>query len=204
MTKKKIFFDIDGTLFDAKSLLLDLFSFIQTTENLKDDETELVKKIYTNTKNELGYFNPEEFINRLKISFKNISSDKIHKFLFSKSLDRYLFADVSILKDLSEKFILGIFSKGDYDFQKNKLENIKNLLNKSDIHIFTNKINHSKEIINLNLDSRLLFVDDDISVLENLNLVSDEINLILINRKNLYNNPTFKTIRSLEELSKYE
>jgi FMN phosphatase YigB (HAD superfamily) len=80
-----------------------------------------------------------------------------------------LYSDVkNVLEELSQKYLLGILSKGEKGFQLEKLEktDILKFFDKDLIFIFEDKAVEFKNVMNKLKNNRVWFVEDKINMLE--------------------------------------
>ena len=198
--KKIVFFDIDRTLFDSSRFLTHFFE--ELSKNFKIGETsEDFKRIYEETKNEAGYFVPETCIRKISETFPSIPKENLERIFWNGSLfEKCLYPDALSINFLKNAEI-GIFSKGDYAFQMKKLDFIKDILDRHNIYIFPNKLEHINELISSYKDYEVYFVDNDIDVLKAVQKNSSKALLILIDRsEELEDNVGVIKIKNLEEL----
>lgn len=90
--------------------------------------------------------------------------------LFKESLlkEYELYEEVEeVLSKLSKFVKLGIFSEGNYKFQKTKLEktNLKNYFKDLDTHIVEDKLRDLRRILGKYKNKRIFFVDDKLTIL---------------------------------------
>ena len=106
------------------------------------------------------------------------------KFKASKLTDYSLYDEVlEILEKLSKIAELGIFSKGDFEFQKAKLKNtkIEDFFKGKNVHIFQDKILNIKAL-NQYKNYKIFFVDDRLEVLRDVKKFLPSIIVIWIKR----------------------
>lgn len=74
---------------------------------------------------------------------------------------------IEVLEKLSGIAILGIFSEGQIDFQKNKLKetNIEKYFNFDNLHIVLNKLDKLKGILEKYKKGKTFFIDDKLAIL---------------------------------------
>jgi phosphoglycolate phosphatase-like HAD superfamily hydrolase len=89
-----------------------------------------------------------------------------------------------ILAELKEVATLGIFSKGENEFQKTKLKKTGMLkfFEKNDIHIFVDKDANLMDVIRKYKDSKLFLVDDKLGILFSAKKNMPEITTIWVKR----------------------
>lgn len=117
-----------------------------------------------------------------------------------------------LLINLSSIVELGIFSKGEKEFQKLKLQktNIEKYFHPENIHIFENKDENLQAVIKKYSDRKVYLVDDKLEVLSNAKKYNHSIMTIWIKRgpfaqdETLLNNfSTDKIVESLNEIEKF-
>lgn len=179
-----ILFDIDGTLFDRKKYLDDFYKLLLSEFNLNESEVNEIKNYYEDLKNEFGFFPPFEFLERIYINNPKLK-DKLNFYFSSENLNNYLFEDSEILFDV-ENVRIGIFSKGDIQFQKNKVSRFEEVLEEDLIYIFHNKIKNLSEVIAYHKDSQIFIVDDNLEVLLSVKDIDRNVKTFLIDRENKF------------------
>ena len=90
----------------------------------------------------------------------------------------------SVLENLSKVAELGIFSEGETDFQKTKLNktDIKKYFKKKYVHIALNKKDEIRNILNKYSNKQLFLVDDKLTILYELKRVLPSIFTIWVKR----------------------
>lgn len=86
----------------------------------------------------------------------------------SRLLEHKIYDEIiGVLNSLSSIATLGIFSKGETEFQKTKLEKtgMAKFFKKNNIHIFDNKDENLINVLEKYKDSKLFLVDDKLEVL---------------------------------------
>lgn len=116
-----------------------------------------------------------------------------------------------VLSKLSEFVTLGIFSEGNYEFQKTKLEKtkLKNYFKESDTHIVGDKLRDLRRILDKYKKKKVFFVDDKLTILRDAKKILPSIftiwlkrGIYAINQKDI---PDFKpneVIKNLREVIK--
>lgn len=112
----------------------------------------------------------KKLLNNKKIVFFDIDYTLFNVGIFKKSnLKEYKnYNEVKkVLKSLSKKLDLGIFSEGEKDFQEKKLENtgIKEFFNKNNIYILHGKNLSIKKIFKKYEKNSIFLVDDKLTIL---------------------------------------
>ena len=187
MKSKIILFDIDGTLFDASSFLNVFYRILTSIFSLSKEDIDRVQIIYDQNKKENGYFHPSSFQSKITDKFPEVQGDKLQEILWNIDLFKQnVYKDTSVIESLSKVAKIGIFSKGDRDFQKKKLISLKDYIADEDIFIFPEKINKISEILYKYKDFQVFMVDNEIEVLIKVKNLFPKIETILIDRKNIY------------------
>jgi hypothetical protein len=201
MKGKIILFDIDDTIFNPDSFLGDFYSKISTELNLKQNDIEKIKEYYVETKKELNYFSPTLFLEKISANFPKIDADYLLKIFWNIDLfEKNVYKDASVIKDLSRIADIGIFSKGDENFQKQKIQSIINFIEPEDIHIYKNKLEKINDIFSSYRDFEVYLIDNERDVLEEVRKINSNIYTILIDRKNRFKNLDIIKIKNLAEL----
>ena len=122
MKGKIILFDIDETIFNPESFLNDFYSRILKDSSLDSQDIKKIQGLYKITKEEHGYFSPDNFLNKISENFPKISQKSLRSTFWNVDLfNKNVYKDASVIKDLSRIANIGIFSKGDEYFQKQKI-----------------------------------------------------------------------------------
>lgn len=193
-----ILFDIDGTLFDPEKF--GRLIRAEFTKILKIEEEELIRANadYYAALETTTDFNPREIVSFLATRFK-VSRDPLDQIfwendeIYSGAL--YHEAD-HVLKKLSEKNTLGIFSQGNEELQARKLKGtgIKKYFRDENVYIYSRKLT----------DEAIELLPRDATVIDNHHDVAITlkkfVNVVWINRKSEESDPQVRTIHSLEEL----
>lgn len=187
MKGKVILFDIDGTLFDSSSFLKGFYKNLSDEFNLSTIDLNLIQKIYIDSKEENKYFIPSIFLDKITDKFPKIKLGSINRLFWNLDLfKKNVYKDTSLIKDLSRVAVIGIFSKGDYDFQKQKISFINDSFDNEDVYIFSNKIEEIKEVLQNYQDYQIYMIDDQAEVLDKAKKLFPNIFAILIDRNNIY------------------
>lgn len=183
----KIYIDFDRTLFDCDRFEEDFYSLVENYDISKDD--------FLKYQSQYKYFNPYNILDAMS---KELDINKeIYKGIdnFIKKSSTYLFPDtIPFLKYLKNKnYQVIILTRGNYDFQKNKIIN-SHIDSYYDDIIIT--LNHKGE---LDLDyNNSIFIDDKEKEIESIKLKNPK-RIIAIQRKGIsYSN--VETVSSLSEL----
>lgn len=201
MKGKIILFDIDDTIFNPDSFLGDFYNNISTELNLKQNDIEKIKEYYVETKNELSYFSPNLFLEKISANFPEIDADLLLKIFWNIDLfEKNVYKDASVIKDLSRIADIGIFSKGDENFQKQKIQFIINSINPEDIYIYKNKLEKINDILSNYKDFEIYLIDNEREVLEEVKKINSDVYTILIDRNNRFKNIDIIKIKDLTEL----
>ena len=182
--RKVLLFDIDKTLFDRESYLNDFWSILVSEFEFTKDELANVMKLYEDIKKENNYFAVNEFVEKIYKYYPK--TDKNLDYYFeNENIARYVFHDTKVLFEIKD-FEIGIFSKGDKDFQKIKIDKFKKIFDKNLFYIYRNKIKNIPEIIKNHKNDLLFVVDDDVDALKSFKSFKKDVKTILIDRDNNY------------------
>src|SRR3990167_11266056 len=108
---KIIFFDIDGTLFNASAFINLLHQRLTDQLDLKSKDIEQLKTLYDEVKKENGYFLPSSFLDKITSHFSFINKKELKEVFYNVDLfEKSVYKDTSIVKSLAGSVILGIFS----------------------------------------------------------------------------------------------
>lgn len=185
MKGKIILFDIDDTLFNSFSFLNSFYSKISDEFNLNNTELIKIRALYEENKKRNGYFLPEAFLDQISRSFPSIDRELLHKIFWNIDLfEENMYKDTSVIRDLSKVAKIGIFSKGDSNFQNQKLTLFQDLLDDYNVHIFPNKKNKISEVLEKYKDFQVYLIDNQNDVLIKAKEILPEVYAILIDRNN--------------------
>src|SRR3989344_2164631 len=138
--KKIIFFDIDGTLFDVSLFINLLHQKLIDRFGLTSQDISKLKILYDEVKKENGYFLPSSFFSKITNHFPSVDEKGIEEIFQSIDLfEKSVYKDTSVVKNLADLAIIGIFSQGEENFQKSKIAFLNALLNRDNVYIFPNK-----------------------------------------------------------------
>ncbi len=201
MKGKILLFDIDETIFNPGSFLENFYSEIVDSFNLSDKDLIKIKNIYIQIKQEYGYFSPADFLEKIIENHPEIDRYSLEKVFWNIDLfNKNVYKDASVIKDLGRIGNIGIFSKGEESFQKQKISFLSDIVEPDDIHVFRNKLEKISEILDIYQDLNIYFIDNELEVLESIRKLNPDANLILIDRKNEYENSDIIKIKDLTEL----
>jgi hypothetical protein len=201
---KLILLDIDGVLFGPILFLNNFYENLLKTFKLKSKDIELVKLLYGKSRSETAYFMPNDFLAKIVNHFSFIKLQELDNlFWANNAFTKVLYSDVKELGSISKITKIGIFSKGDYKFQKTKLSTISIFIDPECVFIFANKINKIGEVFGKYAGYKIYLVDDKIDVLNAAKSINSDICSILIQREKseIKNDKIDNTINSLSELS---
>src|SRR3989344_7893215 len=114
---------------------------------------------------------------------------------------------IDVLEKLSKIAILGIFSEGDLEFQRKKLNQtgIVDYFEKDSVHIVLNKLSEFEKILRKYEDRVTFFVDDKLSILFDAKKIFPKVVAIWVKRgvyaENQKEIPGFKPDAEVESLS---
>lgn len=201
MKGKILLFDIDETIFNPGSFLENFYSEIVDSFNLSDKNLIKIKNIYIQIKQEYGYFSPADFLEKIIENHPEIDRYSLEKVFWNIDLfNKNVYKDASVIKDLGRIGNIGIFSKGEESFQKQKISFLSDIVEPDDIHVFRNKLDKISEVLDIYQDLNIYFIDNELEVLESIRKLNPDANLILIDRKNKYENSDIIKIKDLTEL----
>lgn len=91
---------------------------------------------------------------------------------------------IEVLKILKNIATLGIFSEGNLNFQKTKLEKtgIKRYFEQKDTHIVLNKLDELKNILERYKEAKTFFIDDKLSILFDAKNMYPEVFVVWVKR----------------------
>ena len=199
MKQTIILFDIDGVLFDASKFLSVFCEKISKEDNL-GIETGKLESLYQEVKNEKGFFDPQIFLDKISSKY-SIEKDVLENIWWSEeSFAKCLLISETSLKEIQKKALIGIFSKGEINFQKKKIEKFMSMIN--NIHIFEDKIIRINEVLSGYKDYKIYVVDDSLMVLESFKKADYLVSTILVRKEKsaVVNNEVDIVIEGVSEI----
>ena len=205
MSKTIAFFDIDGVIFDSQKFL-SIYSekFIQENK-LNNSELDNIKNLYQEVRSEKGFFDPQAFL--LKISSHYSIANKVLEKLWwdLEAFGKCLLVDESFLSKIQAEATIGIFSKGEINFQNKKIDKFKEIIQPENVYIFEDKIIRISEVLKKYRTYKIYVIDDNINVLEGFKKIDSNVYVILINNKQIENinsdiNMVVENMQQLPEL----
>jgi len=173
--------------------------------------TVVMKNIPDNTK---YYTKFKEYIskkmNKKPVVLFDIDYTLFDTALFKKSyLTKHkIYEEVrDVLEELSKNAVLGIFSEGDLEFQRKKLNQteIVGYFEKDNTHIVLNKLTEVRKVLQKYVDRKIFFVDDKLSILFDAKKIFPKVFTIWVKRgwyaENQKDIPTFEPDAAVENLS---
>ncbi|KKR15765.1 MAG: hypothetical protein A2186_03095 [Candidatus Levybacteria bacterium RIFOXYA1_FULL_41_10] len=199
---KLVFLDVDGTLFDSKSYRS---AFKQLIVQKLGVDPASFEEIEDQTYNSFSIFEPGSYLSLLLSRLDKAQyAEELKGLIFSEAfLETFLFDDaVPFVEDVSRIAKVGILSRGDQSTQEAKIRRITGLLDSERIYILPDKIGSAKQIIELNRDFRVWFVDNSPEVLHSYKNADSSWKTILIERGEAksYNNSSDFKARDLKEV----
>lgn len=186
--RKIILFDIDYTLFNSLKFRKKILSEIK--KHLKDNKYEYIEdildRIYFKSRKRIGYFDPGSFISDINKKFAStIPETFLDTYVKKEELHEHLYEEVEeILKKISQdkNLIIGIFSGGDKNFQREKVKKILSFFHEKHIHIFPYKIEELKSVLKKYKDYRVFLIDDVLPILYEAKKIKKDVYTIWIKR----------------------
>jgi phosphoglycolate phosphatase-like HAD superfamily hydrolase len=200
MNKKIILFDWDDTLFSKSGYQKRLSETLAKVCNLPAETVWKLEEEYFNGLDKSGDFRVDKLLEFVRQ--KSGKQVDLTNFIASNPeiYSGALFPEiVTVLDQLKEKFLLGIYSQGFIDLQKTKIEysGIKNYFDEKLIYLNNNKLD--SDFIKT-LPNKVMLVDDKKEVIETLKQLRPDLELVWINRKDEEKTDGVRTIQSLKEL----
>jgi FMN phosphatase YigB (HAD superfamily) len=208
-SKPVVLFDIDYTLFDKDLFLDSLYGSIGNLFGISIDGMKRVgNAAYEECTSEFDHFEPKYFSQKIaeglgKMQFlQKIENEVLNKYnspgsLYSETL--------KTIEEISEVARIGILSKGQSVFQRNKIYKFKNLLDEDHIYITDDKYKTLLNIINKYKGIKLYLVDDLLDILYSAKKLKSDIVTVWVKRGIYAQNrepiPGFKPDVEVENLS---
>lgn len=180
MKQKIVFFDIDGVIFDAKKFAESFYQSLQDRFNLSLSDIQNIRIIYQEVRNEKGFFDPEVFLTKISKSFSISKEDLERLWWDDENFLKHLLISRNFLEKIQKKAVIGIFSKGQMEFQTRKLEVFYDLIDKSHRHIFENKISKIQDVLDKYKDYKIYVIDDSQEVLNNFKKINSNVVTVFI------------------------
>ncbi|MBP9719140.1 MAG: HAD family hydrolase [Candidatus Levybacteria bacterium] len=214
MKQKFILLDIDNTLFDAASyrnkfsekICVELSRYGVLNPEVLCDE------VYMQLRVAKGLFAPEEFVEAL-LTKTNLSSSYLQTFLdiiySQKTLQNNLYSEVLDTLQLLQKYAtIGIFSQGEDNLQKRKIDSIRHFFTDDHMHIVENKEKAIENVFLRYTGFETYFVDDALPILYKVHKEFPSIQTIWMKRgryakiqKDIVGFTPFASIVQLDELT---
>jgi hypothetical protein len=213
-SKKIVLFDIDYTVFNTNVFRSNLYPLLAEKFGFSDLSLfiELAKEVGKETKEKIGYFNPETFLKLLKEkSKKDVPISELEDIFFDETLyieslyedARSVFQELVMKRDIQ----INIFSTGDKKFQMRKIAILKDMLHDDNLHIFVDKLKRLKDVLQQYEEYHIYMVDDLPTVLKEAKSFDKNITTIWMNRDKKLNEQDFVTnfkadyvVKNLEEI----
>lgn len=198
MTNKVILFDIDYTLFDTtkfkKLVAEEIASVIQFPGK---NFYELLEEVYYKARFD-NHFEPSLFSASLQEKVKKaVYDERMQSIWFDQKLmKKALYPEVQhVLQQLQTLQIpCGIFSTGNTEFQLAKISSLDDTLQKSHIHIFSNKEKNIAELLQEYHNYSVFLIDDYLSILEKTKKSHPNITTVWMKRGKFAENVSFPTV----------
>lgn len=183
--KKIVLFDIDYTLFNTDSYRQILYPRLAQELGVSEDELRRFRQEFEpEMKERFGHYNPEYFLQKIQTLAKNtISLEKLEEIFW----DKVMYSGVlnakarDVLTQLQESNInLGILSTGDKKHQLAKIDSVKAYFPEESHHIFPNKIESIKDVLENYSDFQVYIIDDLPEVLAKAKEINSTVKTILI------------------------
>ena len=172
LNKKKVvvLFDIDHTLFNTVAFVNNVY---------KEHSSHIDRETFDKVLEEIR-INLEEILNEGDTVRKNIANSLWNHANSEKNF--YKETEV-VLKEISKVAEIGIFSKGDERFQKEKIKSISHHLKNDYIHVTLNKYKTLPDLVKKYKTNKLVVVDDILEVLYFAKRASEDVFTVWIRRE---------------------
>lgn len=199
ITTDVIFFDLDGTLFNSKKFAQEVSAMFAKHLHLPLQEINKSLADYIATLESRTDFNPKDYIEYLHTRYPFNKQELLDTFYNTKLLyENSVYPEVyEILRVLSAKKKIGLYSEGNHDLQMHKITNtsIAKYLDPEMVFIFRRKL--AEEALQ-KLPQICTIIDDKPVVVEHL---ANQHTMILLNRASEDTHAYIPTIHTLNELS---
>lgn len=202
MEKQLILFDFDKTLFNIKSYFADqLFPAAERELKMSGNVLENISKDYRETLTRSTQFDPEGWLEVAKRhgqfdveSFRELMTRP-------EFFQRAVFPEVfPSLTQLSQTYVLGIYSEANYNWQMKKLE-LSGLINYFDQKYISISNDKTSDEVIADLPVGAIVIDDKLEVIAALKR-REEVHPIWINRRGLQGLTNVHEIRDLTQLAR--
>ncbi len=196
-----ILFDIDYTIFNTDKYRRILYPRLAQELGLDEKQLRSFRQEFEpEMKKKFGHFNPEFFLQKIStvannpVTIKKLEEIFWDKAMYSSALDLTI---RDVLEDLSSQNIaIGILSTGDSKHQLAKVETLLTYFPSQHHHIFSNKINSLKNVLESYSEFKLYVVDDLPEVLAKAKELDPRVLTILKKTEKI-----FETTKHIENFS---
>lgn len=183
--KKIVLFDIDYTLFDTDSYRQILYPRLAQELGVSEDELRRFRQEFEpEMKDRFGHYNPDFFLQKIQtITQKDVPLEKLEEIFW----DKVIYSNVlnaktkDVLSQLQENNIsLGLLSTGDKRHQLAKIDSMIAYFPEESHHIFPNKIESIKDVLENYSSFQVYIIDDLPEVLAKAKEINRRVKTILI------------------------
>ncbi len=182
--KKIVLFDIDYTLFDTDSYRQVLYPRLAHELGVSEEELKRFRKEFEpEMKERFGHYDPNYFLQRIQtIAKNNVSLRKLEEIFWDKVIySGVLDAKIKdVLAELQANNIsLGLLSTGDRKHQLAKIDSVVAYFPEESHHIFPNKIESIKDVLENYSSFQVYIIDDLPEVLAKAKEINNAVKTIL-------------------------
>ncbi len=194
-----ILFDIDRTLFDTDQFVKNTQTSAAKHLNVDLETLQKAKQEYTKTLTYDALFQPIDYTNHLGRTFGVDPEPLLSDFLHTQEHYRSAVFSESheVLRALKQEKTLGVFSEGNLDFQRKKLEHTRLLSHFDPHHIYISERKLDPRVLDT-IPKDAVIIDDKPIIIEALHQMGRS--AIWMNRKSKKKHPKVPTIFHLSEL----
>lgn len=180
---KVVLFDIDGTLFDPKLFLENLYKRLSEKFRLINFDEDTLKHLYLESKVQ-GYFKPDLLLPKLLEHVVQKDKESLEGLFWDQeAIDECLYQDSTVVEAVGKLATPAIFSTGDDKFQRVKVLTFKNLLDEKNIFVYEDKLKGFTEVLEKFSGYKTYLVDDRLEILEEAKKINPSSFAILVNRQ---------------------
>ncbi len=182
MTERLILFDLDKTIFDTNASGKKYTEKLAEKCQVAEEEMGQLIESYRLSLESSTDFDPNELLEEIERRH-GVKKESLNQVLFDKSNFILFPESEDVLKRMAKRFVLGVYSQGNKNWQKKKLEltGITDLFNPEQVIIERRKTN--QRVID-KLPKGIMVVDDRKEVVGRLKQLRPDLRLVWINRYN--------------------
>lgn len=185
MNQTIVFFDIDGVIFDAQKFFSEFCKKFIQENSLSKNEIVNLENLYGEVRKEKSFFDPQELLTKISSRY-SVAKENLERLWWENdAFQKCLLVDENFLKETQKIAVIGIFSKGEINFQKKKIEKFMNIISPTDVYIFEDKIIKIGEVLKKYNGYKIYMVDDNLKVLESFKTADNFVFTVLVKKEKI-------------------